>query len=66
MLFYLPVPTSFFHNANAEFAAKIHYPKDAIVVVICPLNALIDSHILELKENPKTMNTRNIVFRVRN
>ena len=44
----------------------IHYPKDAIVVVMCPLNALIDSHILELKENPKTVNTSNIVFRVRN
>ena len=27
------------------------YPKAAIVVVICPLNALIDSHILELKEH---------------
>ena len=26
------------------------YPKAAIVVVICPLYALIDSHILELKE----------------
>ena len=37
------------------------YPKAAIVVVIGPLNALIDSHILELKENPKTVNTRNIV-----
>ena len=37
-----------------------------MVVVICPLNALIDSHILEVKENPKTVNTRNIVFRVRN
>ena len=37
-----------------------------MVVVICPVNALIDSHLLELKENPKTVNTRNIVFRVRN
>ena len=27
------------------------YPKAAIVVVFCPLNALIDSHILELKEH---------------
>ena len=27
------------------------YPKAAIIVVICPLNALIDSHILELKEH---------------
>ena len=27
------------------------YPKAAIVVVICPLYALIDSHILELKEH---------------
>ena len=27
------------------------YPKAAIVVVICPLNALIDSHIVELKEH---------------
>ena len=27
------------------------YPKAAIVVVICPSNALIDSHILQLKEN---------------
>ena len=37
----------------------IHYPKAAIVVVICPLNALIYSHILELKENPRTVNTWN-------
>ena len=36
------------------------YPKAANAVVICPLNALIDSHILELKENPKTVNSRNI------
>ena len=27
------------------------YPKVAIVVVICSLNALIDSHILELREH---------------
>ena len=27
------------------------YPKAAIVVVICPLYAFIDSHILELKEH---------------
>ncbi|KAK2559458.1 ATP-dependent DNA helicase Q1 [Acropora cervicornis] len=27
------------------------YPKAAILVIICPLNALIDSHILELKEH---------------
>ena len=27
------------------------YPKAAIAVVICPLYALIDSHILELKEH---------------
>ena len=27
------------------------YPKAAIVVVICPLYALIDSHILELKDD---------------
>ena len=27
------------------------YPKAAIVVVLCPLNALIDSHFLELKEH---------------
>ena len=27
------------------------YPKAAIVVVICPFYALIDSHILELKEH---------------
>ena len=41
------------------------YPKAATVVVICPLNALIGSHIPELKENPKTVNTSNIVFRVK-
>ena len=29
----------------------------AEILPICPLNALIDSHILELKENPKTVNT---------
>ena len=40
-------------------------PKAAIVVVICPWNALINSHILELKGNPKTVNTTNIVFRIR-
>ena len=27
------------------------YPKAAIVVVICPLNALIDSHILALRDH---------------
>ena len=26
------------------------FPKAAIIVIICPFNALIDSHILELKE----------------
>ena len=45
---------------NTNSLSKI---KDAIVVVICPLNALIDSHILEVKENPKTVNTRKILFR---
>ena len=49
----VPKVCSYLHDGGFS------YPKAAIVVVICPLNALIDSHILELKENPKTVNTRN-------
>ena len=46
MIFHLaPKVCSYLHDRG------FIYPKAAIVVVICPLNALIDSHILELKEH---------------
>ena len=41
----VPKVCSYLHDC------RFSYPKAAIVVVICPLNALIDSHILELKEH---------------
>ena len=40
----VPKVCSYLHDRG------LSYPKAAMVVVICPLNALIDSHILELKE----------------
>ena len=37
-----------------------NYPKAAVVVLVCPLTALIDSHIKELKDHAKLANT-NII-----
>ena len=42
---FVPKVCSYLHDRGFS------YPKAAIVVVICSLNVLIDSHILELREH---------------
>ena len=44
---------------NREF----NYPKAAVLVVVCPLTALIDAHIKELKDHAKLANTKIIAAR---
>ena len=40
----VPKICAYFHNC------RFPYPMNAILIVICPLNALIDSHLKELEK----------------
>ena len=39
---------------------EFNYPKAAVLVVVCPLTALIDAHIKELTDHAKLANTKII------
>ena len=41
----VPRICSYLHNC------RLFYPMNAILIVICPLNALIDSHLKELEQH---------------
>ena len=42
---------------------EFNYPKAAVLVVVCPLTALIDAHIKELKDHAKLANIKIIAAR---